>query len=311
MKCRAGAQGDRRRDARPARPVLIDFPKDLQLAPVPEPRRPPDAGTSAARTRQARGCPTRVCARPQRSCRTARRPVFYGGGGLDQLGPCRVRGFHAAGARDRCALHAHADGARRVPGSDPQFLGMLGMHGTLEANLAMHHADLVICVGARFDDRVTGRLERFLSPRQEDPSRHRSFVDQQAGARRRAAGRRLRRAAVRVAGGTGCAPRGCAAVAGLVGDDRRVAGAGLPAVRAARGLHRAAAAHARARPRPRRTRRDRLDRCRPAPDVGGAVSEVRPPAALADLGRRRHHGLRPAGRDRRPDRASATSWSSA
>ncbi|MEO8165529.1 MAG: thiamine pyrophosphate-dependent enzyme, partial [Betaproteobacteria bacterium] len=47
------------------------------------------------------------------------------------------------------------------PASDPQFLGMLGMHGTLEANLAMHDADLIICVGARFDDRVTGKLSEF------------------------------------------------------------------------------------------------------------------------------------------------------
>ena len=52
-------------------------------------------------------------------------------------------------------------GLGAFPASDPQFLGMLGMHGTLEANLAMHHADLVVCVGARFDDRVTGKLSDF------------------------------------------------------------------------------------------------------------------------------------------------------
>ncbi len=52
-------------------------------------------------------------------------------------------------------------GLGAFPASDPQFVGMLGMHGTLEANLAMHHADLVVCVGARFDDRVTGRLSDF------------------------------------------------------------------------------------------------------------------------------------------------------
>ena len=55
-------------------------------------------------------------------------------------------------------------GLGAYPGSDPQFLGMLGMHGTYEANLAMHEADLVIAVGARFDDRITGRLADF-SPR--------------------------------------------------------------------------------------------------------------------------------------------------
>ena len=52
-------------------------------------------------------------------------------------------------------------GLGAFPASDPRFLGMLGMHGTLEANLAMHHADLVVCVGARFDDRVTGRVDQF------------------------------------------------------------------------------------------------------------------------------------------------------
>jgi acetolactate synthase-1/2/3 large subunit len=52
-------------------------------------------------------------------------------------------------------------GLGAFPASDPLYLGMLGMHGTLEANLAMHHADLVVCIGARFDDRVTGKLDSF------------------------------------------------------------------------------------------------------------------------------------------------------
>jgi len=52
-------------------------------------------------------------------------------------------------------------GLGALPASHPQWLGMLGMHGTLEANLAMHHADLILCIGARFDDRVTGQLDAF------------------------------------------------------------------------------------------------------------------------------------------------------
>ena len=47
------------------------------------------------------------------------------------------------------------------PGTDPQYLGMLGMHGTYEANTAMHHADVIFAIGARFDDRVTNDLEKF------------------------------------------------------------------------------------------------------------------------------------------------------
>ena len=52
-------------------------------------------------------------------------------------------------------------GLGAYPGSDPQFVGMLGMHGTYEANMAMHHCDVLIAIGARFDDRVTGDLEKF------------------------------------------------------------------------------------------------------------------------------------------------------
>jgi acetolactate synthase-1/2/3 large subunit len=92
---------------------------------------------------------------------TARRPVLYGGGGLMNSGPGGLRGFHAAGAPPGRALHLTLMGLGAFPASDPLFIGMLGMHGTLEANLAMHEADLVVCIGARFDDRVTGKLDEF------------------------------------------------------------------------------------------------------------------------------------------------------
>jgi acetolactate synthase-1/2/3 large subunit len=87
--------------------------------------------------------------------------VFYGGGGLVNSGIEACDRFRqlveSSGAP--CTLTLMGLGA--FPASSPQWLGMLGMHGTLEANLAMHHADLVICVGARFDDRVTSRLDDF------------------------------------------------------------------------------------------------------------------------------------------------------
>ena len=54
-------------------------------------------------------------------------------------------------------------GLGAVPAGDPQWLGMLGMHGTYEANLAMHDCDVMICIGARFDDRITGRLDAFCA----------------------------------------------------------------------------------------------------------------------------------------------------
>ena len=91
----------------------------------------------------------------------AKRPIFYLGGGLVNAGDeacktmielVRATGFPAT---------ATLMGLGAYPGSDPQFLGMLGMHGSLEANMAMHGCDVMINLGARFDDRVTGKLSGF------------------------------------------------------------------------------------------------------------------------------------------------------
>src|SRR3546814_9855968 len=91
----------------------------------------------------------------------AKRPVLYGGGGLINSGldACHAYTSLVQDMGAPCTLTLMGLGA--FPADDPLFLGMLGMHGTLEANLAMHHADLIICVGARFDDRITGRLSDF------------------------------------------------------------------------------------------------------------------------------------------------------
>jgi len=138
-------------------PVLVDFPKDLQSART----------KSSAKPQQAvhRSDPQSPALASLRQAATliaqARRPVFYGGGGLINSGAAACDAFtdlvRMSGAP--CTLTLMGLGA--FPGSDPQFLGMLGMHGTLEANLAMHQADLIVCVGARFDDRVTGELSGF------------------------------------------------------------------------------------------------------------------------------------------------------
>jgi acetolactate synthase-1/2/3 large subunit len=138
-------------------PVLLDFPKDIQLATFfspgdvvdefQEPRRKP---LRRGRVREA-----------AELLKNARRPVFYGGGGLINAGTRACAAFtrlvQSTGAP--CTLTLMGLGA--YPAGDKQFLGMLGMHGTLEANLSMHYADLVVCVGARFDDRVTGKLSEF------------------------------------------------------------------------------------------------------------------------------------------------------
>ncbi|WP_354086840.1 biosynthetic-type acetolactate synthase large subunit [Burkholderia ambifaria] len=137
-------------------PVLIDVPKDVQLAPVgmspvPQP----------VRASQRADLPRGNLHRTADLISAARRPVFYGGGGLINAGPEACADFSKLVrlVGGPCTLTLMGLGA--FPASDPLFLGMLGMHGTLEANLAMHEADLVINVGARFDDRVTGNLETF------------------------------------------------------------------------------------------------------------------------------------------------------
>ena len=91
----------------------------------------------------------------------ARRPVFYGGGGLVNSGEEACARFARIVRLKNAPCTLTLMGLGAFPASSPLWLGMLGMHGTLEANLAMHEADLVVCVGARFDDRVTGKLAHF------------------------------------------------------------------------------------------------------------------------------------------------------
>ncbi|PPR16189.1 MAG: Acetolactate synthase isozyme 3 large subunit [Alphaproteobacteria bacterium MarineAlpha9_Bin7] len=92
---------------------------------------------------------------------SAERPIIYSGGGIINSGDraskllkelARVTGFPVTNT---------LMGLGGYPGNDPQFIGMLGMHGTFESNMAMHDCDVMIAVGARFDDRVTGRLSDF------------------------------------------------------------------------------------------------------------------------------------------------------
>jgi acetolactate synthase-1/2/3 large subunit len=140
-------------------PVLLDVPKDVQLAlpgqgaPVPVPR--------PLRTHRSPVPPRACMQRAADLISTARRPVLYGGGGLINAGPAACEAFTQLVRRLHAPCTLTLMGLGAFPASDPAFLGMLGMHGTLEANLAMHEADLVVCVGARFDDRVTGKLDRF------------------------------------------------------------------------------------------------------------------------------------------------------
>ncbi len=141
-------------------PVLLDVPKDVQLQRVAMPQSAPLRPASGTDVAQ----PLPAMADLQRAAdlvANGKRPVLYGGGGLINSGPDACAAFTALARAWNIPVTLTLMGLGAFPGSDPQFLGMLGMHGTLEANLAMHHADLVICVGARFDDRITGRLADF------------------------------------------------------------------------------------------------------------------------------------------------------
>ena len=92
---------------------------------------------------------------------SAKRPIIYAGGGIINSGPKASTLLRELVEMTGFPITSTLMGLGAYPASGDKWLGMLGMHGTLEANLAMHHADLVICVGARFDDRVTGRLDGF------------------------------------------------------------------------------------------------------------------------------------------------------
>ena len=138
-------------------PVLLDFPKDVQLATFNAPAEMPEEVAETRRKPLRRGRLRDAV----ELVKNAKRPIFYGGGGLINSGPAACVSFTQLVRRTGAPCTLTLMGLGAFPASDSQFLGMLGMHGTLEANLAMYHADLVVCVGARFDDRVTGKLSEF------------------------------------------------------------------------------------------------------------------------------------------------------
>jgi acetolactate synthase I/II/III large subunit len=139
-------------------PVVVDLPKDILFAPGPYSE--PAQGNHKSYRPQLRPDPERIAEAVEMIGR-AKRPLFYGGGGLINSGPKACARFtELVRLTDApCTLTLMALGA--FPAADPHFLGMVGMHGTYEANLAMHDCDLMIAVGSRFDDRVTGRLNAF------------------------------------------------------------------------------------------------------------------------------------------------------
>ena len=139
-------------------PVVVDIPKDVQIhtsenihtGPIEHRSYRPafkgdDAAIKAAVDLLA----------------TAKKPIFYTGGGVINSGPAASDLLRKFAKMTGVPVTSTLMGLGAYPASDDQFLGMLGMHGTYEANHAMHDCDVMVCIGARFDDRVTGRIDAF------------------------------------------------------------------------------------------------------------------------------------------------------
>ena len=139
-------------------PVLVDIPKDVQFATgtyTPK----PEANISHYQPR-TKGDPEAIAAMVA-LMETAERPIFYTGGGVINSGPEATRLVRAFVQETGFPITSTLMGLGAYPASGDKWLGMLGMHGLYEANLAMHGCDVMINIGARFDDRITGRVADF------------------------------------------------------------------------------------------------------------------------------------------------------
>jgi acetolactate synthase-1/2/3 large subunit len=139
-------------------PVVIDVPKDVQFA-VGQYERPRNAEHKTYRPK-VDGEISQI-ERAVTLMAHARKPIFYTGGGVINAGPAAAATLRELVRATGYPITSTLMGLGAYPASDPQWLGMLGMHGTYEANMAMHDCDVMVCIGARFDDRITGRLDAF------------------------------------------------------------------------------------------------------------------------------------------------------
>jgi acetolactate synthase-1/2/3 large subunit len=140
-------------------PVVIDIPKDVQFgkAAYAGPSEVVHAHDYRPRTKGDAG---RIAEAAQMIA-NARRPILYTGGGVINAGPRAAELLRQFAKLTGAPVTSTLMGLGAFPASDPQWLGMLGMHGSFEANNAMHDCDVMVAIGARFDDRVTGRLDAF------------------------------------------------------------------------------------------------------------------------------------------------------
>ena len=288
--------------------MLVDVPQDLSRADIEyEPAEgPPDLPGYKPPT-EGNIKQIRLAAK---ALANARRPVIYARRRDRQRQ--RLAGAASSSATsDKLPVTLTVMGLGAFPAPHEQWLGMLGMHGTRTANYAMDNADLIVAVGARFDDRITGKLSEF-APRAKfvhidvDPAEISKNVP----------------AHIPIVGDAkDVLPKLTREYRALKADPARL-DEWWKQIRAwqaeyplgyedSERLRDQAAVHDRGDVRGHRGRRDHHLRRRPAPDVGGAVLPLLQAAPVDQLRRPRHDGLRPAGGDRRQGRAARTTRSSA
>ncbi|WP_298357884.1 acetolactate synthase 3 large subunit [uncultured Litoreibacter sp.] len=139
-------------------PVLIDIPKDVQFAKGKyTEKNKASTGHYAPKVKGDIDAITELAALME----TAKRPIIYSGGGVINSGDSATTLLRDLAKETNFPITSTLMGLGAYPASGEQWMGMLGMHGLYEANMAMHGCDLMINIGARFDDRITGRIDAF------------------------------------------------------------------------------------------------------------------------------------------------------
>ena len=139
-------------------PVVVDIPKDVQFATGMYV--PPSELKHKSYNPQVKGDKAAI-KEAVRLMASAKKPVIYSGGGVINSGKKASKLLRELVKQTGFPITSTLMGLGAYPASGDNWLGMLGMHGTYEANMTMHDCDVMICIGARFDDRITGRLDAF------------------------------------------------------------------------------------------------------------------------------------------------------
>ena len=141
-------------------PVLVDIPKDVQFQKAKY-IKPKELKNNNSKTNIKFNGQDNVIENAVELISKSSKPIIYTGGGVINSGPSATQLVRELVSLTGFPITSTLQGLGAFPGNDLQFLGMLGMHGTYEANNAMHDCDLMINIGARFDDRITGKIDEF------------------------------------------------------------------------------------------------------------------------------------------------------